>query len=686
MHALRHVIACAAILTVVSPARAQNLDDPARVARLTAQPAALQLTVGDSAALRITALDASGSALNVEFRFAAPRGALRVADGHVAALEVGTHEIVVTLVTTAEDPPSIRVPVTVAPPPLASVSLTADEGRLYAGTTIGHRARALHADGSERQDPQITWSSSNPAVAAVDAYGSVTAMTAGSVTIRATVEGVAGEVEYTVAAFPATRLVITGGNETVRTGDVQAFLAVAYDANGRPVNDVPMTWSHTYTPTEGMLGTSAHGQLRDGRMVADVPGIYTVLASAGPLTARRSFRVTPRDVVQKLLVQGQGRESRLRTTDLWPFEGKDGRDYALTGAKLSDGFAFVWDITDPDNIVKTDSIQVNARTINDVKVSPDSRYGVLTREGASDRRNGVIILDLANPAHPTVAATFDQELTGGVHNAFATNDYLFAVSNGDKYVIIDVRDIYNPKYVSEYDHPDSSIHDIWVHDGLAYSAEWGTGIVVVDVGNGRWGGTIENPKLVTTYVLPSGRTHAVFPYRSESTGKFYLFAGDEIMSRNGLALEGPPGSWPSKYNGSSYAQRYDPDTGGGGVPLATRGYIQVVDFTDPTQPEMVARYEVTEFGTHNIWVEDDKLFQGYYEGGLRVVDVSGELMGNLYTQGREIAAFKPFDPTGFVANSPMVWAAIPYKGRILIADTNSGLWSVKLEPRGRPVM
>jgi hypothetical protein len=158
------------------------------------------------------------------------------------------------------------------------------------------------------------------------------------------------------------------------------------------------------------------------------------------------------------------------------------------------------------------------------------------------------------------------------------------------------------------------------------------------------------------------------------------------MSRNGLALEGPPGSWPSKYNGSSYAQRYDPDTGGGGVPLATRGYIQVVDFTDPTQPEMVARYEVTEFGTHNIWVEDDKLFQGYYEGGLRVVDVSGELMGNLYTQGREIAAFKPFDPTGFVANSPMVWAAIPYKGRILIADTNSGLWSVKLEPRGRPVM
>jgi hypothetical protein len=122
------------------------------------------------------------------------------------------------------------------------------------------------------------------------------------------------------------------------------------------------------------------------------------------------------------------------------------------------------------------------------------------------------------------------------------------------------------------------------------------------------------------------------------------------------------------------------------VPLATRGYIQVVDLTDPDNPAMVARYEVTEYGTHNIWVEDDMLFQAYYEGGLRVVDVSGELMGNLYTQGREIAAFKPFDPTGFVANSPMVWSAIPFKGHVFFSDTNSGLWAVKIEPKERAVM
>jgi len=42
------------------------------------------------------------------------------------------------------------------------------------------------------------------------------------------------------------------------------------------------------------------------------------------------------------------------------------------------------------NIVKTDSVKVDARTINDVTVSPDGRYGALSREGASNRINGVV--------------------------------------------------------------------------------------------------------------------------------------------------------------------------------------------------------------------------------------------------------------------------------------------------------
>jgi hypothetical protein len=113
--------------------------------------------------------------------------------------------------------------------------------------------------------------------------------------------------------------------------------------------------------------------------------------------------------------------------------------------------------------------------------------------------------------------------------------------------------------------------------------------------------------------------------------------------------------------------------------------VQVIDFTDPENPEMVARYEMPEFGTHNIWVEDDLLYQAYYEGGLRVVDVSGELRGNLYTQGREVAVYKPTDPAGYVGNSTMVWSAMPHKGWVFFSDTNSGLWAVRIRALGRPI-
>lgn len=103
-----------------------------------------------------------------------------------------------------------------------------------------------------------------------------------------------------------------------------------------------------------------------------------------------------------------------------------------------------------------------------------------------------------------------------------------------------------------------------------------------------------------------------------------------------------------------YQGQYDSETGMGGITLVTRGYIQIVNLTGPENPQMVARYEVPEYGTHNLWVEDDKLYQAHYEGGLRVVDINGELVGNLYAQGREVAVLKSASPAGYTPNSPMV--------------------------------
>ena len=127
--------------------------------------------------------------------------------------------------------------------------------------------------------------------------------------------------------------------------------------------------------------------------------------------------------------------------------------------------------------------------------------------------------------------------------------------------------------------------------------------------------------------------------------------------------------------------------GGGVVPVTgsleviqsqTVSGVGTVDFTDIKNPVETAIYQVPEVGSHNHWVKGDTLFAGYYQGGIRVVDISGELMGNLYAQGREIAFFKGEDPNGSTANITNVWGVIPYKGLIYFADLNNGLWAVRL--------
>ena len=79
-----------------------------------------------------------------------------------------------------------------------------------------------------------------------------------------------------------------------------------------------------------------------------------------------------------------------------------------------------------------------------------------------------------------------------------------------------------------------------------------------------------------------------------------------------------------------------------------------------------------------MWVEDDVMYMGYYSAGARVVDVSGELRGDLYRQGREIARLWTGDPKGFRPNSPFTWGAQPHKGLIYFNDINSGVWITRL--------
>lgn len=649
----------------------------AGVARLVAEPARVTMKAGESVALKVTAFDSAGKVIaDAPVRIGGPRESVRYADGRLTALRAGSVSVVATAFTgRGIGAVTVEIPVTISWPALTKLEIVAtDASRLYVGTMLPHAVKGSHADGSVRPGLASTWRSSDPAIATVDRFGNVTGVKAGAVTITAEAEGMTAQQRYTVAGSPVARIESSIRETSISTGDVVHLNAVARRANGDAITDAKIDWSFVYTPDDTTAAPGGPGIIDRAPsgtplFAANAPGHFTLIAQSGTAISRTVLDVKPRESRRRISITGRGIVSGTATSDLWPWTGKDGRDYCLVGTWGGDGYALVFDITDMNNIVKTDSIHIDARTINDVTVSPDGRYGVLTREGASNRVNGVVILDLAVPAHPKIASVFNEQLTGGVHNAFATNDYLFAISGGEKYVIIDVRDITKPRYVSEYKHPGARIHDLWVRDGIAYSAQGGAGTVLVDVGNGKYGGSIEHPKLIAVFPINSG--HEIYPYFQQSTGKTYLFIGDEEMNRAGRTWEG--------------TQYFSTLGQAGGVAQTSGGYVHIVDATDPMNMKKVGRYHLEDYGSHDIIVENDVLYQAYYDGGVRVVDVSGELLGNLAEQRREIAVFKPYDPKSLTANAPFVMNAMPWKGRVLFTDFNSGLWAAKLEDRAAVV-
>ncbi len=643
------VIGCS---SVVSTVQAQT---PTRIAL---EQSNLALEVGDSARVSAAVYDENGNVIDMPVFYFAP-GARRklsvsLRDGAITALKGGEYKVyaIVRGVQGLRD--SVMVSVTY--PPVEEVVVHAAGDRFFVGATVRHEATIIDASGEERRDVPIRWSTSDPSIATANRIGLMTAHREGSITLRATAEGVTGEHRYQVVANPVRTLTLDASADSGRTGDVIHFSASALDGSGRRVDDAPITFTLVADPEDSVVAQSPPAEIdQQGRFVAQKAGDYTVMAVAPGHVAYHTISMSNRNVSRRVEIVGQGAVRDVRTSDLWIWEGVDGRDYAVTGTWGANGAAYFWDVTDPANTTLIDSVVVDARTVNDVKVSEDGRVAVISREGASNRRNGMVILDVTDPRNVEILSHFDDGLTGGVHNVFIYDNHVYAINAGRRFDVINIEDPRNPHRVGQFelDTPGHGIHDVWVVDGIAYTSNWADGVVLVDVGNGMAGGSPSNPIKIASYADFRGATHAAFPYKSP-TGKFYVLMGDEI----GRGYVGANERTPPKM----------------------AGYIHFVDFTDPLNPEEVARYDVPDAGSHNFWIEGDELYAAFYNGGLRVVDISGELKGNLFDQGREVAQYFAYDPDGFVANAPFAWGPQPYKGHIFVAEHHSGLWAIKLEP------
>ena len=661
MHPAKSIAAALFAAIALTPSTTAQNEKPAAGGSVRVTPAEATLPVGQKLQLAAEILDPGGRPVEGRVLFLSrARRALRCSrQGELTAVTPGKHEVLVRAMVGGQRGPEAVVVVTVPHPKPAAIQFEDAPSKIYSGTSVRIRAEVVDKEGVARDDLQLTYRSSAPDCVRVDAFGFVHAVAAGEAAVAVEGGGLTSILALKVLDNPVQSLTVTSSHLTARTGDVVTFGAALADAGGQAV-EAPVSFSMRAMPDD-TLGNAATGQItEDGRFVAEKPGLYAITATCGAASDTFMLRCDERfEQKQKLVKVGHGPVLDVHTSDLWVWEGVDGRDYCVTGTWGANGDAIFWDVTDPSRIERIATVTVDARTVNDVKVSEDGRLCIISREGASNRKNGIVAFDVTNPRKPERISEFDDELTGGVHNLFIDKNYAYALSAGRRYDILDIKNPRAPTRVGSYQvfEPGASIHDVWIDDGIAYSSNWRYGLHLVDVGNGIKGGSPSNPVKIGNYAYPSGWNHAAFPWRSKDTNKFYVIAGDEAFPY-GLSVKDNP-TYP-------------------------RGWIHFVDFTDLNDPQEVARYEVPEAGTHNLWVEGNTLYVAYYNGGLRVVDISGDLMGDLYRQGREIAWFLPTHPKGVVPNAPMVWGPQPYKGKIFFSDWNSGLWCVELvEDRGR---
>jgi hypothetical protein len=262
----------------------------------------------------------------------------------------------------------------------------------------------------------------------------------------------------------------------------------------------------------------------------------------------------------------------------------------------------IWDVSGNTPTLIDSLIVSGASTLGDVAVSDDGSLLVV----ATERTGGsIVIFDLADPRHPRLLSRFTNSDTDpGVHTAEIgrVNGKLYGFLSIDpvgntmkaRLVIVDLSAPAAPREVFTKVTGNPFVHDTFIRDGLLFVALWDDGMEIWDVGGCGTGATPEAPRVLGGVKTLNGEVHNIWWYHDASGSKRFAFVGEE---------------------------------GSGSIGSSSRGDIHVVDISDPTAPKEVAFYRVQGAGTHNFSIDETNgvLYAAYYNGGVRAIDVRGDL-------------------------------------------------------------
>jgi len=240
----------------------------------------LLVEVGATEQLEVTLLDAGGTPIeDAEVTWSSSDGAVATVseDGLVTAVGSGT-----AVVTAESGDHSATVEVQVQP--AASIQMDPAEFSL---TSIGDTATVVatlrDAENAEIVGVPLDWSSSDEAVATVDADGRVEAVSVGTATITAGVGSIEGTTTVTVSQT-ADAIELSPSEVTLVTAGATAQLtAVVTDAGGTEIDGAVVTWTSSDTAVATVDS--------EGEVTAVADGTAVITAQSGEATATSSVTV-----------------------------------------------------------------------------------------------------------------------------------------------------------------------------------------------------------------------------------------------------------------------------------------------------------------------------------------------------------------------------------------------------------
>jgi len=324
--------------------------------------------------------------------------------------------------------------------------------------------------------------------------------------------------------------------------------------------------------------------------------------------------------------------------DVWGYVDCDGGEYAILGSASQVHFI---DLADPNNVTEVASFIGGDTTVwRDMKTYHDRAYAV-----SDFSSEGLMIFDLSDLPNSVNKTYQSSQYFGAAHNIFIDepNGRLYVVGantqNGGVIIFDLATDPDNPILLSSINlpaNPNSGagyVHDIYVRDNIAYCSHGFLGFFIWDLNDPN------NPILIASKDT-GGYNHS--SWVSED-GSFAIYA-EEVPTGRPLGVMD--------------------------LSQMTMGAIEI---------DLTFKFPLLQNDSmntpHNPFLRGDLLFSSYYEDGLQVIDVSDPL------NPQQVAYYDtyPINTTynGYNGN----WGAYPYlpSGTILASDIESGLFVLELD-------